>query len=221
MIPTFDARGLIPAVAQDARTGRVLMLAWMNEESLRLTRETGEAWYFSRSRNALWRKGETSGHTQRVVELRLDCDGDAVLLLVEQLGPACHTGEPSCFFYDPGGDGVLGPPPAGMADRLRAVISARRDAPAGSSYTASLLHAGMPKILEKVAEESGELCQALREETDDRVTSEAADLLYHVLVGFEARGIDPQAVAMELARRFGTSGIAEKAARGGKPAATP
>ena len=199
----YNEQGLVPAIAQDARTGKVLMLAWMNAESLRLTQESGYAHYFSRSRQALWKKGETSGNVQRVLDLHLDCDADTVLLRVEQTGPACHTGDETCW----------GDPPATIIGQLTAVLEARKAASPDDSNTARLLSAGMGKILEKVAEESEELRDALESETDERVVSEAADLLYHVLVGFAARGLDPQAVAYELARRFGTSGIEENAGR--------
>ena len=208
----WDDRGLCPAIAQDARTGRVLMLAWMNAEALEATRRTGYAHYWSRSRQALWKKGEESGHLQRVGDVRLDCDRDAVLVQVLQTGPACHTREPSCFFGGADGE-VLPPPPATAVERLAVTIAERRAAPADRSYTRSLLDAGVPKIVAKVTEEAGELCQALGSESDDRVVSEAADLLYHALVGLEARGIPADAVAAELWRRFGTSGLAEKAAR--------
>ena len=209
---TYDAAGLIPAIAQDARTGRVLMLAWMNAEAVERTLASGDAWYWSRSRAQFWKKGESSGHTQRVVDVRTDCDRDAILLLVEQQGPACHTDAPSCFFRSLG-DADDSPPPATIVERLAGILRQRASAPPDSSYTAKLLHAGMPKIIAKIDEESGELRDALDHETDERVVSEAADLLYHVLVGFEARGIDPLRVAFELAKRFGTSGIVEKASR--------
>lgn len=215
--PAWDERGLAPAIAQEARTGRVLMLAWMNAEALRLTLETGWATYWSRSRQGLWVKGETSGHRQRVIDVRLDCDHDAILVQVEQTGPACHTGEPSCFYRAAGEGGTLrdtGPPPGGMIERLQGVLEERRHADPDRSYTARLLARGMPKILEKVNEEAAELAQALDAESDERVVSEAADVVYHVLVGFAARGIDATRVAQELARRFGTSGLVEKASRG-------
>jgi len=208
----FDERGLVPAIAQDARTGRVLMLAWMNQASLQRTRETGFAWYYSRSRQKLWQKGESSGHTQKVLELRHDCDGDAVLMLVEQTGPACHTDEASCFFYDHD-LAPTSPPPGGMLQRLRDVLEARKNASADTSYTARLLAKGMTKINSKITEEAEELCDALASESDERVVSEAADVLYHMLVGFTARGIPVDGVMLELSRRFGTSGLVEKAGR--------
>jgi len=215
----YDKNGLVPVIAQDARTGRILMLAWANREALSATKETGYAHYYSRSRSALWKKGETSGHLQTVVAVRTDCDADTILYQVHQEGAACHTGEPTCFFRVLDGDQIVedGParsPDSGMVERLQRVIESRKGDDPSSSYTASLLSKGMPKVLEKIAEESAELCDALREEEDRRVVSEAADLLYHVLVGFVERGIAAEEVDMELARRFGVSGLVEKASRG-------
>jgi phosphoribosyl-AMP cyclohydrolase / phosphoribosyl-ATP pyrophosphohydrolase len=217
--PTYDERGLVPCVVQDATTGTVLMLAWMNAEALRLTRETGVVHFWSRSRGALWKKGETSGNTLAVAELRLDCDRDAILVRAHPAGPACHTGATACFFTLDGGrtdDGV--PAPAGVdaaiLTRLAALLIERRDASTGErSYTKSLLEAGMPKILAKIAEEHGELAAELPAGDAAKVVHETADLLFHVLVGLVARDIPIDAVFAELARRFGTSGHAEKAAR--------
>jgi phosphoribosyl-ATP pyrophosphohydrolase/phosphoribosyl-AMP cyclohydrolase len=214
----FNEDGLVPAIAQDARTGRVLMMAWANQEALASTVETGYGHYFSRSRQALWKKGETSGNLQRVLEVRADCDADTLLYLVQQDGPACHTGAESCFFRVMGADGIvdtqeISPPIGGMSDRLAEVIHSRRTADPERSYTASLLTSGMDGIVAKIREESGELVDALNNEDDRRVVSEAADLLYHVLVGFSARGIAPHEVALELGRRFGLSGLDEKASR--------
>lgn len=213
--PTYDERGLVPCIVQDAATGAVLMLAWMNAESLRLTRETGAAHFWSRSRQALWRKGETSGNTLAVVEIRLDCDLDAVLIRARPAGPTCHTGATGCFFHrDADGDDAMddGPPPP-ILQRLEQVIAARRASTADRSYTKSLLEAGMPKILAKIAEEHGELAAELPAGDDAKVVHETADLLFHVMVGLAARGIALEAVLAELARRFGTSGHVEKARR--------
>lgn len=175
---------LRPAIVQDARDGRVLMLAWMDEEAERLTRETGEAWFWSRSRERLWRKGETSGNTLAVVELRDDCDGDALLLRVEPAGPACHTGSVSCF-----------------APELWRTVSARAlERPAGS-YTSGLLDAGVGACARKVGEEAVELSVAALDESDERVVEEAADLVYHLYVLLAARGLDVAHVEDELARR--------------------
>jgi phosphoribosyl-ATP pyrophosphohydrolase/phosphoribosyl-AMP cyclohydrolase len=208
----FDAHGLVPVIAQDVRTGRVLMLAWMNAEAYVRTRQTGDVWYYSRSRASLWRKGETSGHVQRLVELRHDCDHDALLAIVEQTGPACHTDRDSCFFMD--GDSVVLEPPAGnMLDRLEGVLAARKSAPADTSYTRRLLDAGAAKITEKIREEAGEFCDAVTAESPDRVVSEMADVLYHTLVGLVSRGVPLADVYAELGRRFGVSGLVEKASR--------
>ena len=204
MDPQFDERGLVPAIVQDATTGAVLMLAWMNAEALRLTRETGVVHFWSRSRQALWTKGETSGNVLTLVDLRLDCDNDAVLVRAHPAGPTCHTGARTCW-----GDDV----PASIVDQLARVIEARRDSTSEKSYTKSLLDKGMPKILEKIAEESGELAAELPGGPDEKVIHETADLLFHVMVGLTARRIPIERVLDELARRFGTSGHVEKASR--------
>jgi phosphoribosyl-AMP cyclohydrolase / phosphoribosyl-ATP pyrophosphohydrolase len=214
----WDDRGLVPAVAQDVATGAVLMVAWMNAEALARTEETGFAHFWSRSRSKLWKKGEESGNVLRVRELRVDCDGDTLLVLVEPAGPACHTGKTTCFFERrPEGaqdDGHLGSPAAILA-RLERVIASRRAASADKSYTRSLLDAGMPKILAKIAEEHGELAAELGNPAApaERIVAETADLLFHVMVGLAARDVPVERVFAELARRFGTSGHAEKAAR--------
>jgi phosphoribosyl-ATP pyrophosphohydrolase/phosphoribosyl-AMP cyclohydrolase len=212
---TYDPRGLVPAVAQDATTGAVLMVAWMNADALRLTEETRVAHFWSRSRNALWRKGETSGHELRVREIRVDCDGDTILLLCDPSGPACHTGKPSCFYRTLDGAEDEGPrgAPAAIVDRVAGVIESRRAADAGASYTKSLLDAGMPKILAKIAEEHGELAAEFPVGPEANVVHETADLLFHTLVGLAARKIDVARVWAELERRFGVSGHVEKAAR--------
>ncbi len=217
----FDDRGLLPAVAQDAGSGVVRMLAWANAEALRATAETGFATFWSRSRGVPWRKGETSGHVMRVQEIRLDCDGDAVLYLVEAEGPSCHTGRTSCFFRPAAGAGASGEddgppePPAVIVSRLADTIAKRRAEPPDKSYVASLLAAGWPKILAKIAEEAGELGEALPAGDRAHAAHEAADLVFHVLVGLEAAGIPASDLFAELRRRFGVSGLAEKRGRGG------
>src|SRR4051794_813954 len=179
----FDDRGLVPCVIQDWRSGEVLTLAYMNEEALRLSRETGELHLYSRSRAELWRKGATSGNTQAVKALRYDCDADAVLALVEPAGPACHTGERTCFFA-----GELEPAPhEALPGRERPLASRAAERPDGS-YTAALL-ADPPRIAEKVQEEAEEVVRAAREESDERVAEEAADVLYHLAVLLRSRGL--------------------------------
>ncbi len=215
--PQYDERGLVPCVVQDAAAGTVLMVAWMNADALRLTRETQIVHFWSRSRQAMWKKGETSGNTLALVELRLDCDGDTVLVRARPAGPACHTGATTCFFTTDDGaedDGVPAAEGAQIVVRLAQILAARRDSATGEkSYTRSLLDAGMPKILAKIAEESGELAAELPAGDDDKVVHETADLLFHVMVGLTARRIPIERVFAELARRFGTSGHVEKASR--------
>jgi phosphoribosyl-ATP pyrophosphohydrolase/phosphoribosyl-AMP cyclohydrolase len=180
----FDDRGLAPCVVQDWHTGEVLTLAYVNAESLALTRQTGELHFWSRSREELWRKGETSGNVLKVRALRADCDRDAVLALVEPAGPACHTGERTCFH-----NGELEPvaPHEILPDLERTLAARAAERPEGS-YTASLL-ADPPLIGEKVEEEAEEVVRAAREETDERVAEEAADVLYHLLVLLRSRGL--------------------------------
>jgi phosphoribosyl-ATP pyrophosphohydrolase/phosphoribosyl-AMP cyclohydrolase len=212
--PQFDERGLVPCIVQDAARGTILMLAWMNAESLQLTRETGVVHFWSRSRQALWKKGETSGNTLALVEMRTDCDRDAILVRATPAGPTCHTGATSCFFVPDDGAEDDGPAPA-ILDRLESIIAARRASTAEKSYTKSLLDRGMPKILEKIAEEHGELAAEFANPgaPADKIVHEAADLLFHVMVGLAARDIPLADIYTELGRRFGTSGHVEKAAR--------
>jgi phosphoribosyl-ATP pyrophosphohydrolase/phosphoribosyl-AMP cyclohydrolase len=180
----FDERGLVPCVVQDWRTGEVLMLAYMNAESLRLTRETGETHFFSRSRQELWHKGATSGNTQTVKSIRYDCDADAVLALVEPAGPACHTGERTCFH-----NGELEPmAPFEALPTLERTIARRASERPDGSYTAALL--GDPALNgAKVQEEAEEVVRAAREESDERVAEEAADVLYHLAVLLKGRDL--------------------------------
>lgn len=213
----WDERGLAPAVVVDADSGAALMLAWMNADALQRTRDTGLAHFWSRSRQSLWQKGETSGNTLAVIELRTDCDADAIVVVARPAGPACHTGKRSCFFRPLGGAEDEGPrgAPAAIVDQVYRVLEERRDASDGArSYTRSLLDRGFPKILEKIAEEHGELAEVLPDGDAGDVVHETADLLFHVLVGLVARDIPPDAVWQELARRFGVGGHDEKAARG-------
>jgi len=204
---SFDDAGLVPCIAQDHATGEVLTLAYMSEKSLRLTVETGEVHYFSRSRNEIWHKGETSGNVQRVRQLRYDCDGDAVLALVEPAGPACHTGELSCFYRELGGAADPAPdaPPAEgepravpfeALPRLQRVLRSRAEERPEGSYTAELL-ADPERIGDKVREEAEEVSRAARDESDERVASEAADVLYHLAVLLISRDVS-QAGALEV-----------------------
>ncbi len=179
----FDDRGLVPCVVQDWLTGEVLTLAYMNEEALARTRETGETHFWSRSRQELWHKGETSGNVQRVRGLRYDCDLDAVLALVEPAGPACHTGERTCFH-----NGDPAPAPHEALPALERVIASRRDERPEGSYTAALL-ADPPRIGAKVREEAEEVARAADAESGERVAEEAADVLYHLTVLLASRGL--------------------------------
>jgi phosphoribosyl-ATP pyrophosphohydrolase/phosphoribosyl-AMP cyclohydrolase len=193
----YDERGLVPCVIQDARTGEVLTLAYMNAEALARTRETGELHLWSRSRDELWRKGATSGHTQAVRALRYDCDADAVLALVDPAGPACHTGERTCFH-----NGELAPTAHEALPALERTIGERAAAPAEGSYTARLL-ADPGFTGEKVREEAEEVARAAREESDERVAEEAADVLYHLTVLLRTRGLalaDAEKVLLERRR---------------------
>ncbi|HEY3353104.1 MAG TPA: bifunctional phosphoribosyl-AMP cyclohydrolase/phosphoribosyl-ATP diphosphatase HisIE [Polyangia bacterium] len=211
-----DARGLVPAVCVDRATGAVLMVAYQDEAAFGRTLAGGRATFFSRSRGRLWEKGETSGHTLTVVEVRVDCDGDCVLLVCDPAGPACHTGARSCFYRTVAGDALVadGGPAGGMLAEVERVIAARRTGAGARSYTRQLLDAGWVKILAKIAEESAELAAALPAGDPGHTVHEAADLVFHVLVGLAQAGIPVSDVMLELRRRFGTSGLDEKAARG-------
>ena len=196
----YDERGLIPAIVQDAVSGRVLMFAWMNAESLRLSREKGEAVFWSRSRNEIWHKGATSGNTMKIHELRADCDADVLLVRVVPAGPACHTGEASCFFQ--GLDGAKLPPPAsGFFFELEGIVAARRNAPPEESYTARLFAKGRHKIAQKVGEEGLETAMAGVAQDDDRLIDESADLIFHMLVLLNERGISARQVLARLMDR--------------------
>jgi phosphoribosyl-ATP pyrophosphohydrolase/phosphoribosyl-AMP cyclohydrolase len=213
----FDERGLVPAVVQDARTREVLTLAYMNDESLRRTLAEGETWFWSRSRAELWHKGATSGHTQRVVDVQLDCDSDALVVLVEPRGPACHTGATSCFSpgtqapqaEGSGGESHSGAEGAGIGEVLEElydiVARRRREMPEGS-YTTYLFAKGLNKILKKVGEESAETIIAAKDGDLDALTAETADLVYHLLVLMVERGLTLEALSGELARRRGAKG---------------
>jgi len=200
--PKWNEQGLAPAIVQDAKTGEVLMLAWMNAEAWRLTRETGEAHFWSRSRQQLWHKGETSGNVQRVAEIRLDCDSDAILLRVDPAGPACHTGERSCFFTVIGEQlSVISDQPGTILQELERVIQERRRNPSPGSYTTQLFELGIDEIAKKVGEESVEVIVAALGQSDERLVSEIADLMYHSLVLLAARDVPFDRVEAELEKR--------------------
>lgn len=214
----WEKNELIPAVVQDATSNEVLMLAYMNKEALDLSIQSGYAHYFSRSRQRIWKKGESSGHTQKIVEILLDCDSDTLLLKVEQKGVACHTGRRSCFFNSLTQDKIILDREVdvevvyGVVDTLYHTILERKTSSDAKSWTKKLLDD--PALLEeKIKEEADELVKAIKEESDEQVIYEAADLLYHVLVGLGQREVSPDRVKQELKRRFGVSGIEEKESR--------
>lgn len=199
----FNERGLVPAIAQDVKTGAVLMLAYMNEESLKLTLETGYATYYSRSRQKLWKKGEESGHVQKVRAIRYDCDGDTLLLQVEQTGPACHTGEYTCFHHTLS-ELIEGEAPSkgsAVLQEVYNVILDRMANPVEGSYTNYLLDKGVEKIAKKVGEEATETVIAAIKGNKDEVRYEASDLLYHLLVLLAQQGVTLEEVWTELASR--------------------
>jgi len=201
----LDANGLVPAVVQDDDTGQVLMLAYVSEGSLRRTLEGGNVWFYSRSRDELWQKGETSGNYLRVRSVWADCDGDALLIKASPTGPACHTGETSCFFTP-----VHEPPPTvpadggvGILDELFAVIKDRQVSAPEGSYTAKLLASGVGRVAQKVVEEAGESAIAAAQGETEALPGEVADLLYHTLVLLAATGVRPEDVWAELRKRRG------------------
>ena len=230
---SFDEHGLIPAIVQDAASREVLMLAWMNAESLRRTLETGETWFWSRSRKEFWHKGQSSGNTQRLLDVCLDCDLDALVVLVEPAGPACHTGARTCFHNQiqvasPAGEGLSdklqfvaqddklkliehresrrstpSSEVGSILDELYTVIESRRRERPENSYTTQLFNEGLDKIIEKVSEESAETVLAAKHESKDRLVAEASDLIYHLLVLLAERGVTLEQVRDELSRRRG------------------
>lgn len=197
----YNADGLVPAVAQDIGTGAVLMLAWMNAEALRKTLETGYAHYYSRSRQKLWKKGETSGHLQKVSEIRLDCDGDAILIKVEQTGPACHTNNYSCFSAVLAESGEAAKPGFGALRAEFEVIMDRKENPREGSYTNYLFSEGIEKICKKVGEEASEVIIAAMKGNNGELRYEIADLLYHLMVAMADRGITWEDVLTEVHNR--------------------
>ncbi len=214
----WSKHDLLPAVVQDSRSKDVLMLAYMNKEAFELTLKTGFAHYFSRSKQRIWKKGESSGHTQKIVDLLIDCDGDTILLLVEQEGVACHTGRKSCFFTSLKDNKEVLKQEINIEDTYSIVdilyhtILERKNDNATKSWTKKLLN-NKELLLSKIKEEAEELCIAIDREDDAQVIYEAADLLYHALVGLGYREVSPDRVKQELKRRFGRSGIEEKESR--------
>ena len=214
----WSKQKLLPAIAQDANSGDVLMLAYMNKEAYELTLQTGYAHYFSRSKQRIWKKGEESGHTQKVQDLLIDCDADTILLKVEQKGVACHTGRKSCFFTSVTQNKEVLEKEINLEDKYSIVdilyhtILERKNDNAKKSWTKKLLN-DKELLLSKIKEEADELCVAIDREDDKQVIYEAADLLYHSLVGLGLREISPDRVKQELIRRHGVSGIEEKESR--------
>ena len=203
----FDERGLVPVVVQDFNTRQLLTLAWMNAESLRRTVETKETWFFSRSRASLWHKGETSGHTQRVTDILVDCDSDALTILVAPRGPACHTGKQTCFHNElKEGDlseAIADPVsnPGSVLNELYALIETRKRGRPAGSYTTYLFDQGLDKILKKVGEEASETIIAAKNKDASLLAGEVADLVYHLLVLMVERGVTLEQVREELTRR--------------------
>jgi phosphoribosyl-ATP pyrophosphohydrolase/phosphoribosyl-AMP cyclohydrolase len=214
----WSKQELIPAVVQDSTTNEVLMLAYMNKEALELTCKTNLAHYYSRSRQKLWKKGESSGNLQKVKEIYLDCDLDTILLKVEQVGGiACHTGRKSCFFNrvdkDEAPSKILQDIDYSISDKLYHVLQDRKLADPKTSYVASLFKKGENTILKKVVEEAGEFSFAIKDDDKKEIVYEAADLAFHTLVALAYKDINPDLIKQELQRRFGLSGIEEKNSR--------
>ncbi|MCG3662945.1 bifunctional phosphoribosyl-AMP cyclohydrolase/phosphoribosyl-ATP diphosphatase HisIE [Aliarcobacter butzleri] len=210
---------LIPVITQDAKTNEVLMLAYMNKEALELTIKTNYAHYFSRSKQRIWKKGESSNHLQEIVEILVDCDNDTLLLKVNQTGVACHTGRKSCFYTNLKTDKIISDVEInttatyGVIDTLYHTICERKDEDVSKSYTAKLLKGNQNSMLKKIVEEAGEFTFAVKDDNEEEIIYEAADVAYHVLVALASKNINPDRVKQELARRFGISGIEEKNSR--------
>jgi phosphoribosyl-ATP pyrophosphohydrolase/phosphoribosyl-AMP cyclohydrolase len=202
----FDERGLVPAIVQNAATREVLTLAYMNRESLTKTIETQQTWFWSRSRGELWHKGETSGNTQQVLSLTLDCDRDAIVVLVDPAGPACHTGAVSCFETESNATGI-----GSVLDQLYQLIQSRERERPANSYTTYLFDEGIDKILKKLGEESAETIIAAKNDDQGRLVSETSDLIYHLLVLLVARGVSLEEITKELHQRKKSGGASERA----------
>jgi phosphoribosyl-ATP pyrophosphohydrolase/phosphoribosyl-AMP cyclohydrolase len=213
----YDAQGLVAVIAQDAETGEIRMMAYANREAIEQTLSTGLAHFYSRSRQALWRKGESSGNTLDVRGVWVDCDGDALIYLVDPAGPSCHTGAETCFFRRLDADGNLVEAGTDTAAptllKLERTLEQRKASDAEKSYTKSLLDAGPAKVDAKLREEAAELGEALVNESDDRVASEAGDVLYHLLVGLVLRQVPLRTLLTKLSSRFAQSGHEEKSSR--------
>ena len=210
---------LLPVIVQDAQSNDVLMLAYMNKEALILSLETKTAHYFSRTKGRLWKKGESSGHIQHIKDFFLDCDQDTLLLKIKQDGVACHTGRKSCFFEQLETGDIIQKQEIqtdemySVIDTLYHTILSRKGGDPEKSYTSQLFHKGENSILKKVAEEAAEFAYAIKDNNEEEIVYEAADLLFHSLVALGYRNISPERIERELARRFGLSGLTEKANR--------
>lgn len=205
----FGTDGLVPVIVQDSRNGRVLMMAWANEEALRKTEETGKTHFWSRSRGKLWNKGEESGNFQKVREILFDCDRDCVLVLVEPEGPSCHTGEETCFHTGKDGRRISAPAfeKGGMATTEKVFQTVKdRKANPGDSYTSALFEGGIDRIARKIVEEAGETVIAAKNKDPEEVTYEMADLWFHCLVLLAEQGLSPEDIDRELERRLGIPG---------------
>ena len=215
----WEKSELLPVIVQEVSTNEVLMMAYMNKEALELSLSTKIAHYFSRSKQRIWKKGESSGHTQAIHEFNIDCDNDTLLIKVTQEGVACHTGRKSCFFTElESGEATSAvevdtTAAYGVIDTLYHTIQERKNADPETSWTAKLLSKGDNTILKKVVEEAGEYCFAHKDNDEKEMIYEAADLTYHMLVALASKNISPDRIKQELARRFDMSGIAEKNAR--------
>lgn len=218
----WEKQDLLPVIVQEVDTNEVLMMAYMNKEALELSLETKTAHYYSRSKQRLWKKGESSGHIQTIHSFNIDCDNDTLLIKVTQEGVACHTGRKSCFFTELESGATTSDVEVdttaayGVIDTLYHTIQERKYADPESSWTAKLLQKGENTILKKVVEEAGEYCFAHKDNDEEEMVYEAADLTYHMLVALASKNISPDRIKQELARRFGISGIAEKNSRGDK-----
>jgi phosphoribosyl-ATP pyrophosphohydrolase/phosphoribosyl-AMP cyclohydrolase len=215
----WEKSELLPVIIQDVENGDVLMMAYMDREALELSLETKIAHYFSRSKQRIWKKGESSGHTQTIHSFSLDCDNDTLLIKVTQEGVACHTGRRSCFFTElESGESnseveIDTSVAYGVIDTLYHTIQERKNADPKTSWTAKLLSKGENTILKKVVEEAGEYCFAHKDNDEKEMVYEAADLTYHMLVALASKNISPDRIKQELSRRFDMSGIAEKNSR--------